>query len=198
MDRYGVEKDGFDQKDLLPTAAVLAARIIDAKKIRGYQKPRICITHLEKDNDRKWAKVYLKRRARCLPEECMLDIYCYRSQADPFRPIFTVECEGSDGHSDSVTAHASSLNCDYLWDLYKLLQVPSPLRIFLARCRENKRSLLERKVAALVKGYRRNLVDDDEVFAVIFPSRRWKKENIRVQGWTGPQATSTQPQRLYS
>jgi hypothetical protein len=198
MEWYGVDKNGFDQKDLLPTAAILAANIIDVNKNPTDKKPRVCINGMEKDGDREEARNFLKRRARVYSEECLVDIYCYRRQADPFRPIITMECEGSDGHSGNVKRDASSLNCDYLWDLFKLLQVASPLRIFLAICRENKRSLLMKQVDALVRGYRQNILkNDDEVFAVIFPSTKWKKENIRVQSWTGPHATRRQPQRLY-
>jgi hypothetical protein len=201
MEWYGVDKDGFDQKDLLPTAAILAAEIIDVKNIlSGDKKPQVCMNGMGKDSNREKARRYLKQRAKYYSEECMVDIYCYRHQADPFRPILTMECEGSDGHSVDVKDDASSLNCDYLWDLFKLLQVASPLRIFLAICRENKRSLLMKRVDATVRGYRQNILkNDDEVFAVIFPSTKWKKEkkNIRVQGWTGPQAGRIQPQRLY-
>ena len=198
MEWYGVDKDGFDQKDLLPTAAILGAKIIDVKKKPDDKKPRVCMNGMEKDSDREKARRYLKKRAKFYSEECMVDIYCYRCEADPFRPIITMECEGSDGHSGDVKPNASSLNCDYLWDLFKLLQVASPLRIFLAICRENKRSLLMKRVDATVRGYRQNILkNDDEVFAVIFPSTKWKKGNIRVQGWTGPQAGRIQPQRLY-
>ncbi|TFG61291.1 MAG: hypothetical protein E4H32_07550 [Nitrospirales bacterium] len=187
MTWYGVDRAGFDQKDLLPMAAVLAAQITGVTKRPGEKKPRICINGMEKDKNRKMAKKYLMRRIRVHPEECMVDLYCYSGQSDPFLPILTMECEGHAGHSKDVTPRASSETCDYLWDLFKLIQVPSPLRIFLAICTEKKRSLLEKQVGAMVRNYGDILKRDcGEVFAVIFPETKLTGKTIMVQGWTYP------------
>ena len=56
--RYEVDQAGFDQKDLLPTAAVLAARIIDVIKRPSQKRPRICINGLDRDRNRKMVKKY--------------------------------------------------------------------------------------------------------------------------------------------
>ena len=98
-----------------------------------------------------------------------------------------MECEEYAGHSKEVTPRASSETCDYLWDLFKLLQVTSSLRVFLAICTEKKRSLLEPQVESMVKGYGEILERGNwEVFTVIFPGTKLDGKNIKVQGWTFP------------
>src|SRR3989304_8212468 len=184
---YEVDQAGFDQRDLLPTAAVLAAQILDIKRRPGEKRPRICINGLEKDKNRKIGKKQLMRRARVHDEECMVDLYCYTGKSDPFRPILTMECEGYAGHSKDVTQLASSETCDFLWNLFKLLQVSSPLRVFLAICTEKKRSLLEKRVETMVRGYGDILKrDNGEVFVVIFPETKLTGKTVKVQGWTYP------------
>src|SRR5260370_29480933 len=62
----------------------------------------------------------------------MLDVGVYAGNKEPFETLVTAE---SEAFADEILPTSTSETCDYLWDLYNLLQVPSPRRLFLARTR---------------------------------------------------------------
>jgi hypothetical protein len=124
MNEYGVDKKGFYQTDLLPTGAILAGLILEPLKEREGNYVTACVSRLK---GRRYAKSFLSARVHEIDRhECMVDIYCCEGTKDPCRPLLTMECEAATGHGRDVSASATSDECDYLWDLFKLLQVPSP------------------------------------------------------------------------
>src|SRR5262245_4274143 len=66
----------------------------------------------------------LLRFTRHFRLESMLDVAVYRGDFDPYVTLATAESEALSEHD--VEAGSWSETSDYLWDLYKLLQVPSP------------------------------------------------------------------------
>lgn len=188
MKWYGVYKKGFDQKDLLPTAAYFAQLLL--KKAGASKKDGVwvCANGLKKGRDRRNVKAEIKKIAKVEPYECMVDIYCCRGSKDPYTPLITMECEGFVGYSGEVRRSATSDDCDYLWDLFKLLQVPSPLRVFFALCSEKKTETLQKLIGGHVMAYRNFRKSTDVVYAVVIPSVKLKGKSLTVQSWTGPKS----------
>jgi hypothetical protein len=97
------------------------------------------------------------------PFESMLDISVYSGQADPYDTLITAESEAYRDHHIDKTSRSD--DSDYLWDLFKLLQVWSPVRLFVARVGERRGSpprqrleLVKTRVEALVQGYCRKQI----------------------------------------
>jgi hypothetical protein len=184
---YGVDKAGFDQKDLLPTGAVLAGYLLDATGAKDSGKyVTASVSKLRGDHGRKEAYKFLIDRVHEIdPHECMVDIYCCEGEVDPFNPLLTMECEASSGHGRDLSRSATSDDCDYLWDLFKLLQVPSPLRVFLAITKQEKVEELERHIEKLVVEYASARKAEDEVFSVVFPDKSLDGKRTRIMRWSG-------------
>jgi hypothetical protein len=189
MQWYGVYKKGLDQKDLLPTAAYFAKLLLKKAGTTKREKVWVCANGLKKGRDRRNVKTEIKKIAKIEHYECMVDIYCCRGNKDPYVPLITMECEGCAGYSGEVQKSATSDNCDYLWDLFKLLQVPSPLRVFFALCSKKKTEALERLIDRHVNTYGNLRKSTDVVYAVVIPSVKLKGKSLTVQSWTGPKST---------
>jgi hypothetical protein len=188
MQWYGVYKKGLDQKDLLPTAAYFAKLLLKKAGTTKREKVWVCANGLKKGRDRRNVKAEIEKIAKIEPYECMVDIYCCRGGKDPYVPLITMECEGCAGYSGEVQKSATSDNCDYLWDLFKLLQVPSPLRVFFALCSKKKTEALEKLIDRHVKTYGNLRKSTDVVYAVVIPSVKLKGKSLTVQSWTGPKS----------
>ena len=185
MQWYGVYKKGFDQKDLLPTAAYFAQLLlvrVGASKRDGVW---VCTNGLKKGRSRLMVKAEIEKIAKVEPYECMVDIYCCAGRKDPYRPLVTMECEGFAGYSGEVRRSATTDSCDYLWDLFKLLQVPSQLRVFLALCAEKKVEELQWLINRHVKAYRKYRSPKDDVYAVVIPWVELEGKTIIIQRWSG-------------
>jgi len=185
MKWYGVYKHGFDQRDLLPTAAYLVKFLLERAGFSKRHGAWVCVNGLKRGRGRTDVRKEIEAIAEVDPYECMVDIYCGVGKKDPFIPLITMECEGAAEFSGEVSKSATSENCDYLWDLFKLLQVSSPFRVFLALCAEKKTGELQRKICELVKGYRKHRNPTDVVYAVVFPWEKLDGETITVQRWSG-------------
>jgi len=189
MKWYGVYKQGFDQKDLLPTAAYFAKLLLKKAGATKRESVWVCANGLKKGRGRRKVKAEIEKIAKVEPFECMVDIYCCRGGKDPYVPLITMECEGFAGYSGEVRRSATSDDCDYLWDLFKLLQVPSPLRIFFALCAEKKTEELQRLIDRHVKAYQGLRKSKDEVYAVVFPWVKLEGKTITVQRWSGKKSS---------
>ena len=188
MQWYGVDKHGFDQKDLLPTAAYLSKLLLRKASVTKKDGVWVCVNGLNKGRGRLRVKTEIEKIAE-VESECMVDIYCGIGRKDPYRPLITMECEGCAGYSGEVGKSASTDSCDYLWDLFKLLQVPSPLRIFLALCSEKKTGDLQRNIDKHVKAYQDRRNSKDEVYAIVIPWVDLEGKTVIVQRWSGREST---------
>lgn len=185
MKWYGVYTKGFDQKDLLPTAAYLAKLLLVSAGASKRDGLWVCANGLKKGRHRLEVKREVEKIAQVEPWECMVDIYCCAGRKDPCRPLLTMECEGCAGYSGEVRKSATPDSCDYLWDLFKLLMVPSPLRIFLAICNEKKVNELQGLIHRDVKAYREYRKPEDQVYAVVVPGVKLEGKTIIIQRWSG-------------
>jgi hypothetical protein len=149
----------------------------------------VCVNGLRRGRGRIDVKNEIKKFAKVDPYECMVDIYCCIGQKDPYKPLITMECEGAAWNSGEVKRSATSDDCDYLWDLFKLLQVPSPLRVFLALCAENKVADLQWLIDRNVKAYSGLRKPKDVVYAVVIPWATLKGKPITIQRWSGNKST---------
>jgi hypothetical protein len=197
MKWYGVYKQGFDQKDLLPTAAYFANLLLKKAGASKRDGVWVCANGLKKGRGRLKVRAVIEKIAKVEPYECMVDIYCCVGHEDPYKPLITMECEGFAGYSVEVGKSATSDSCDYLWDLFKLLQVPAPLRVFFALCAEKKMKALQGLIDRHVVAYRTLRKSTDVVYAVVIPPVRLKGKSLTVQRWTGRESICKQyPMKL--
>jgi hypothetical protein len=123
-------------------------------------------------------------------EESMLDVAVYRGISDPYSPLATAESEASSNHE--IRESSGSEASGYLWDLFKLLQVPSPLRLFVTRTSRLERCrTLERRVRDLIGCYSDYFRDDDRIFSIVLPTAAREFESFRCYGWV--KRTSLEP-----
>jgi hypothetical protein len=189
MQWYGVYKKGLDQKDLLPTAAYLSKLLLEKLEVSKKNGVWVCTNGLKKGQGRLKVKAEIEKIADIEPYECMVDIYCCVGGKDPYKTLITMECEGCAGYSCEVQKSATTDSCDYLWDLFKLLQVPSPLRVYFALCSEKKTEALERLIDRHVNTYGNLRKSTDVVYAVVIPWVKLKGKTLTVQSWTGSKST---------
>ena len=96
----------------------------------------------------------------------MLDVAVYVGNKDPLSAIWTAESEGFAGHN--LASHATSETSDYGWDLFKLLQVPSPRRLFVMRTVERYNEDAWEPIEKLVNAYSRNYATRYRIYAIVF------------------------------
>jgi len=183
MHDYKIDKEGFAQKDLFPTAALLAGHLLKESAATGHTT--ICMAHMKKDNNRKWVARQLEKMGfEIEPYECLLDIYCCTAM-QPYQTLLTIECEGACGQGKELTSKSTPEDSEILWDLFKLLQVPSPIRIFMNLCTEKNRriDLLERKIDSMVNMYRKTPRAANETFSIVFPAGRLEGKEVNVYRW---------------
>lgn len=111
-------------------------------------------------------------------EEKVVDILVRKGLTDPFVTLVSAESEASD--SPFSPTSDSRNNCRF-WDLYKLLQVPSPLKVFVT-CTDRDQVLLRERIAATVRSYWRLHQDGDRVFALMLPGKSGRGLR-RCGGW---------------
>lgn len=118
--------------------------------------------------------------------ECMLDVSIFEpSDADPFKPLATAESEAAGRHWPSEGQKPTSETVDYLWDLYKLLQVPSPLRLFVCRVlsKEERWKEVQTWSSDLVRLYQDRLAVGDRVFVIVLPTAGRDYPKVQCHGW---------------
>jgi hypothetical protein len=119
------------------------------------------------------------RRSRC---ESLVDVSVFGGARDPYQTLITAECESKSTYP--INEDSTSDCCDYLWDCWKLLQVYSPLRVFVARISSLKRlHLLEQRISQLVHDYSDSLHRGDRVFSLIVPQSLHDRPRARIAGW---------------
>ncbi len=185
LEDYEVRTTGLDQRDLLPVAVILADRLVGLlPRVLRKPRPTLYVAGMDKYRNRKSVFKHLQH-VRSQNGGCMVDIYVCKGKRDPYRTVLTIEAEGFPGYS--VGVRDTSDSCDYLWDLFKLLQVPSPIRVFLAMTTVRNVAPLEQLMDWHVGQYRSNRRPRDLVFGAVIPFARLSRHVINVYRWKGAQ-----------
>ena len=126
---------------------------------------------------------------RHYPRESIVDVAVYKGETDPYETLATAESEAWCQHEASSTSTSDS--SDYLYDLYKLLQLPSPFRLFVARVSTLERCrILEKRIAFMRKCYRKDMREGDQAFSIVLPTAKRDYEAAQCLGWVcGPKGT---------
>ena len=122
------------------------------------------------------------RHCKLEPNESMVDLAAYTGERDPFITVATAESEAYALHP--AREDSMSETSDYLWDLFKLIQVWSPLRLFVARrqgAREGR--ILEERIASTVNAYGDYFYEGDRIFSLVLPTAGRDYSQVRVYGW---------------
>lgn len=118
--------------------------------------------------------------------ECMLDVHLMRGRADPYETCITAEAEGYPGHyrhlAQSSGKKKDMENDDPLWDLFKLLAVPSPLRLFFALGSTRHWARVAEAFSDFADKYRERWKEGD-LWLVYVPTAHLASESVRVMHW---------------
>lgn len=125
--------------------------------------------------------------------ECMVDVHVTQGDEDPYRTVLTAESEGYSGHAALL---GKSTDNDLMWDLLKLLLLPSPIRLFVSLSSEKYHSTLLESTAEMVRKYADadSVRATDDVWAIQFPTGSLDKRSVLVARW-GPGRHKRAPER---
>jgi hypothetical protein len=162
------------QKDVKPVVVLMADRLSGlGTRTRG-PRPRMFA-------NRAHGLGQALRFTKLESHESMLDVAVYRGATDPFAVVLTAESEAFARHGVGPTLDSEGSDC--LWDLFKLLQVPSPIRLFVARVVSKRVAELEKMVERTVRAYSPLLAPADLVFSLVLPTAKSSFVGVRCCGW---------------
>jgi hypothetical protein len=181
--RTQLEKRGLRQRDIKS----LVVHAVDRLVVKAYP--------VQSPNSNHWlcanrCKNTRGLEARHSPYESMVDVAVYAGDRDPYRTLMTAESEASPVHR--LGPKSQSGNNDYLWDFWKLLQVPSPVRLFVALVRDRIKHrkarclLLEKHIERMVGEYAEAdlFKRGDKLFSLVLPTGSVKRyASVSCRGW---------------
>lgn len=188
-DIHGSGQGYVAQTDLLPVSVLAADHLLGTLAAVGRARPFICAAAMGRNADRQWVASNLLN-ATHYPYENMVDVCAMRGASDPYEVVLTMESEGW-GQNGAHLAKKGATDNAALWDLYKLLQVPSPARIFVTRMADRHHEGLLAATAHLARVYEQAVTPGD-LFAVQIPSASLKTASALVAHWM-PGAWSAPP-----
>jgi hypothetical protein len=196
VDLYEV-KDGVEQRDLKPLTVLavdyLMPLVVEDKSV----KPYICMNAMKADPDRTWVSDNLQN-LRPHHEECMVDLNVMTGDTHPYNIILTAESEAyaDDARLLSVVNEGEVEDSDMLWDLYKLLMVPSPIRLFVTQASIKHHGSLLKHTTRLANCYAPTIGDATTIFAVQIPTTSLRRDKTLIARW-GPGRLRHEPEQQY-
>lgn len=180
MGEYGHPKMG--QKWLKPTTVLLLDALVPALSVPASPRPFICMNSMQKEDWRVWVRNHGLRHLAPYDHECLVDLNVMQGAGAPYRVLMTAESEGWSGHVRGLEDDEKWDASDFMWDLYKLLQVPSPIRFFVTLSGADHHDVLERRTAQLLRCYEETSGQAD-LWAISFPTSSTKKTPVRILHW---------------
>lgn len=125
------------------------------------------------------------------PKEVLIDLVVFRGHKHPYEPVVTIESEGSIQASKALVSLdvASSPESwepnGLVWDLFKLLLVASPHRMFVARCDRSKMPHLVERIGRYIETYYPSAADSRAgLFSLVLVSpEKDASPHVRVVVW---------------
>jgi hypothetical protein len=174
------------QTDLKPLSVLflseLYTRIYGERFIDSY----LYVNCMKKDKDREWVIRTVKRKCRLKPldYECVVDFNIMRGEKDPYVSLMTAESEAYSPEATALSRSIDDESNDMMWDLFKLLHYPSPLRFFVTLSSVKHHKTLLKKTSQKIALYSKLLIGAD-IFAVQVPTGRLSKHDCTVAHWSG-------------
>ena len=126
------------------------------------------------------------RNMRLYRHECLVDMNLMVGADDPYETLLTAESEGHAAHGRTVAQVVHASENDFLWDFYKLLMVPSPVRIMFTLCFENNQGDLVGRLGELVNRYDHlplHLDSQCDIWSISFPTTSMRRTPVRIHRW---------------
>jgi hypothetical protein len=180
---YGVKE--VYQTDLKPLSVLLLAELYVRCYGKRYKHIYLYVNGMETDNDRKWVLGRVKRDFYLKPlnYECVVDLNVMRGEKDPYQPLMTGESEAYFPEAVALSRGGDEEENDMMWDLYKLLHYPSPLRFFVTLSSVRHHKTLLRKTSQKIAAYSALLTGAD-IFAVQVPTGKLSDHNCTIAHWS--------------
>lgn len=131
--RYQVD-GGVAQDWLKPTTLLLLDGLLGEVLPEEPERLWLAVNNMQSDQSRIWASK--QSRVYVEPYEVLVDFHYFAGSRTPYRSVLTAE---SEGYAPAVRHLAGMAvprhdedwpNNDLLWDVWKLVLVPSPMRVF--------------------------------------------------------------------
>jgi len=186
--------DAIGQGDLLPITVLAIDQLLPPP---GNDPPveKMYACGLTQNQDLIWAANQVQR-ATIVPQECVVDINVQQPvaapSADPYRPLITAESE-ADVDLTPQTQNPTTDNNDFLWDVYKLLLLPSPVRLLTSRSPHYAHAHVAGVLADLIAAYSDQIFSptgSSEIWIVQLPTATLSNSTGRITAW---QVTHGQP-----
>ena len=168
------------QRDLLPVSVLAADNLLAGREHEHPIRPFICAAGMLKDPDRQWVVKNLAASTHYQSNN-MVDICAMRGNGDPYEILLTMESEGWSQNAVDLIRRGAAGNAA-LWDLYKLLQVPSPCRVFVTRSPHRHHAALLKASGDLAAAYAPS-VAAGELFAVQIPTASLRRSPALFAHW---------------
>jgi hypothetical protein len=180
----------------LKPICVLAIDHLAARLGRSDGRPFLCVNGLDTRREGtawKWRRQISQNQEReylsnlsIHPHECLVDMNLMIGVDAPYETLLTAESEGYEAHGRTVGQARQATDNDFLWDFYKLLQVPSPLRFMFSLCASKHQGGLVDGLDHLVRRYARlpeQLPPGTDIWSVSFPTSSVTDTPVRVHRW---------------
>ena len=169
------------QTDLKPLSVLLLAELYMQCYGKRCTHVYLHVNGMETDEDRKWVLRKVKRDFHLKPikYECVVDFNIMRGEKDPYVSLMTGESEAYSPEAKTLSEEEN----DMMWDLYKLLHYPSPLRFFITLSSVKHHKSLLRKTSQIIAAYSKLLTGVD-IFAVQVPTGKLSNHDCTVAYWS--------------
>jgi hypothetical protein len=178
-----IDDDEIYQTDLKPLSVLLLDELYVRCYGKRYKTVYFHVNAMKTDNDRKWVLRRIRKNFLLDPYECVVDFNIMRGKKDPYESLLTGESEAYSPEAIALSRGDDEEN-DMMWDLYKLLHYPSPLRFFVTLSSVKHHKTLLRKTSQKIYAYSKILGGDD-IFAVQVPTGRLSAHDCTVAHWSG-------------
>lgn len=169
------------QKWLKPVAVLIMDALVPTLRIPEGPTPFICMNGMKKERWRKDVRGAL-RHLKPYDHECLVDLSVMQGATDPYTTWLTAESEGYQHHWRPLYNNERWGKSDYMWDLYKLLQVRSPTMLFFTLCPSRHHDILARRTSQMVEKYQMDSGDAD-LWALQFPTASMRDQPVRILHW---------------
>ncbi|SHK16352.1 hypothetical protein SAMN02745216_02990 [Desulfatibacillum alkenivorans DSM 16219] len=194
IESYNVNR--IKQADLLPIVVLALDHLLpDVVGNRPQKDFSLCVSPMKKGSRPKKVKT---QNSNIWSEECLVDINIMYGKTHPYETVLTAESEGYENHAVALQKKGwQDDNNDMMWDLYKLLMIPSPIRFFVTRCSRNNQECLYKSTKAMVGAYAHKY-PESIICTVQMPTAQLKNAPATVAIWAKESGWNVDDEVIFS
>lgn len=142
----------------------------------------VCANNMTKRRHRKEVSREIEKYCKHYDEECVVDFNFMVGNRDPYSSFLTAESEAYSPEAKYLKKKRDIDSNDMMWDLYKLLHYPSPVRFFVTLSSSKHHKQLLSATHNLIKAYS-DTARSCDIFAVQVPTANLTKDKTLIAHW---------------